>query len=143
MRKKNKKKQTVALIKPDGVMKNAVEEIQARYQRAGLVILSEHRFRFTEEYARRFYVRHEGKCYFEGLILAMTSGEIVAFLLEGDSNVVDVVRRLNGATDPREAEPGTIRRDFRSAGGPFNTVHGSDSVEEAEREWAIVLEAVT
>mgnify|MGYP001579408456 FL=1 len=69
----------------------------------------------------------------------MCAGEVVEWLLEGE-DAIEAVRKLNGATDPRQALPGTIRKDFLSAGGPFNTVHGSASEEEAEKEWKIVLE---
>jgi nucleoside-diphosphate kinase len=84
-----------------------------------------------------FYREHVDKHYFAGLILAMSDHPCVAVVLEGE-NAISRVRELNGATNPQQAQPGTIRRDFMSAGGPFNTVHGSDSKESAEREIALV-----
>ena len=130
--------QTLVLIKPDGVMKRVVAEIKQRYLDAGLRIVQERTIVMPEFRVREFYAEHTGKSFFEGLVLSMTSGPIVALVLEGE-DAIKKVRALNGATDPSKAEPGTIRGDFRSAGGPFNMVHGSDSPEAVIREIQIAF----
>lgn len=119
-------------------MKNAVDEIRRRYEAAGLRVVRERTVHMQEFRARDLYQGHKGRVYLEGLVLSMIAGPCVVFELEGEG-AVDRVRALNGATNPVEAEPGTIRHDIRSAGGPFNTVHGSDSPEAAERELAIAF----
>lgn len=129
---------TLAIIKPDGVMKGVVSVIKERYRSAGLRIILEVKLSLDESQARDLYREHEGKFYFEGLVLSMISGPCIVLVLEGN-NAVQVVRDLNGATDPSKAAPGTIRHDFRSAGGPFNTVHGSDSTASYVRESLVVL----
>lgn len=128
---------TVVLIKPDGVAMGVVDDIISRYLKEGLAVADRKTIRFSRAQATSFYAEHAGRFYFPGTVLAMTSGPCEALLLAGDS-AVGRVRALHGPTDPKNAPEGTIRRDFRSAGGPFNTVHGSDSPEAAEREWAIV-----
>lgn len=130
--------QTLALIKPDGVMKGVSEEIEQCYIDAGLRIVRGQIVDMDVSHAAEFYKEHQGKFFFEGLVLAMASGPILALLLEGE-NAIAVVRKLNGATDPAKAEEGTIRHVFRSAGGPFNTVHGSDSSEAVAREVGIIF----
>jgi len=129
---------TLALIKPDGVRKGAFGAIKDRYQNAGLKIIVERVGFLSEDVVVNLYQEHCGKFYFDALVLAMISGPVVALLLEGE-DAVAVVRKLNGATDPAKAEPGTIRHDFRSGGGPFNTVHSSDSPESATREIEVVF----
>lgn len=130
---------TLVLIKPDGVKKGVVQEIKERYIKAGLQIVQEKGpIQMGEARAQEFYREHAGKFFFEGLVLSMISGPIIALIIEGE-DAVKKVRALNGATDPAKAEPGTIRYDFRSAGGPFNTVHGSDSSESAVREIQLVF----
>lgn len=130
--------QTLVLVKPDGMMKGVAVSILQRYINVGLRAVKIGMLRMTVPLAIEFYKEHQGKFFFEGLVLAMTSGQICAFLLEGE-NAVAVVRELNGATDPAKATEGTIRNAFRSAGGPFNTVHGSDSPESAIREIALIF----
>jgi nucleoside-diphosphate kinase len=132
------RQQTLVLIKPDGVMKGVIKEIRQRYTDVGLTVVKERALYMQEHGVRDFYKEHQGRFYFEGLILSMIGGPTVAMLLEGE-DAIAVVRRLNGATNPEKAEPGTIRHDFKSAGGPFNIVHGSDSPEAVERESAIVF----
>lgn len=128
---------TVVLIKPDGVAMGLAEAIINRYVETGLCVLRRGSYTMTADRARQFYAEHEGRFYFVALILAMTSGPIEMLFLEGE-NVVQRVRDMNGATDPSKAVPGTIRHDFRSAGGPFNTVHASDSLTSASREQALL-----
>lgn len=130
--------QTLVLIKPDGVMKGVTEAIIQRYLDEGLSVVKRRNLTMKAPLAKHFYHEHEGKFYFEGLVLAMISGPLVAVLLRG-KNAIEVVRKLNGATDPAKAESGTIRHDFRSAGGPFNTVHGSDSPEAYRYESVLIF----
>lgn len=130
---------TLVLIKPDGVMKGVVEAIKQRYRDAGLRILKEKTQVMLEYDVRAFYREHVGKHFFEGLVLSMIAGPSVALLLRGE-NAIKAVRDLNGATDPSKAQPGTIRHDFRSAGGPFNTVHGSDSRSAVTHESRLVFD---
>ena len=125
--------QTLAIIKPDGVLKGVAQKIRQRYPEAGLRLIKEKVTLLEITVAKKLYREHHGKVFFEGLVLSMVSGPIVAILLEGE-DAIKKVRALHGATDPAKAEPGTIRHDFRSAGGPFNTVHASDSPEAAARE---------
>ena len=132
---------TLAVIKPDGVMKGVVEEIKNRYHEAGLVRVREVRMRPDLDQVRELYRDHKGRFYFEGLVLSMVSGPCHVLILSGN-DAVQTVRRLNGATNPDKAEPGTIRHDFKSAGGPFNTVHGSDSSEAYEREKKVLLNGI-
>jgi nucleoside-diphosphate kinase len=131
---------TVVIIKPDAVAKSQVDAIRARYIKAGLEIEHTIQTKLHRVHAEELYSQHKGKHFFAGLVLAMSSGGIMALLVRGE-DAVEKVRALNGPTDPRQAAEGTIRRDFMSAGGPFNTVHGSDSQEEAYREWLLLLQA--
>jgi len=128
---------TLVVIKPDGVEMGFVDDIIYRYLDVGLKLRGRKRLRLTKEQAEEFYKEHAGRPFFAGLVLAMTSGPVEALVFDG-KDAVEVVRKLNGATDPREAESGTIRHDYRSAGGPFNTVHGSDSLEAALREIKLI-----
>ena len=130
--------QTLALVKPDGVLKGVVDEIRQRYIDVGLRVIREQPIEFDLATASVFYQEHVGKFFFEGLVSLMCGGTSVALLLQGD-DAIERVRRLNGDTDPAKAEPGTIRRDFRSAGGPANTVHASDSPEAAKREIRLIF----
>lgn len=108
------------------------------YLVAGLNVYARKKIHFSSHQVKVFYGEHAGKFYFPALVLAMTSGPSIAMVLQGEDAVARV-RELNGATDPSKAAPGTIRHVFRSAGGPFNTVHGSDSVEAARREMRILF----
>jgi nucleoside-diphosphate kinase len=133
--------QTLAIIKPDGVKMGVAAEIVRRYLDNNLEIVRRARLRFREQQILEFYAEHTGRFYFAGLVLAMTSGPSIVLLLQGN-NAIKNVRKLNGATNPDKAEPGTIRHDFRSAGGPFNTVHGSDSAVAFKHEVNIVFGAL-
>lgn len=129
--------QTLAIIKPDGYLKEAVHaEVIRRYVEAGLTVKRIVPYRFDLGTAAQFYRDHKGRHYYEGLILAMSSGFCSLVVLEGE-DAIGVVRALNGAT--RNPQPGTIRHDIKSADGPFNVVHGSDSPEAVLREMAIVF----
>lgn len=132
---------TLVILKPDAIRKGVQAEILDRYMRIGLNLIETYNGYIDSKQAEDLYKTHRGKPYFEGLVLGMTSGPIKACVLEGE-NALQKVRKLNGATNPREAMPGTIRYDFMSAGGPFNTVHGSDSIDEAKREIAIIFSQI-
>lgn len=131
---------TLVLMKPDAVMKGpaVISAIDEYYDDVELRIVRNRTLKMTEAQAREFYKEHEGKFYFEALILTMTSGPIIAEILEGE-DAIAVARRVNGATNPDKAAPGTIRGDFKSGGGTWNMVHSSDSPEAVVRETAIVF----
>lgn len=128
---------TLVLVKPDGVKRGLIGEIISRFERKGLKIKALKMLWFTREQAEEFYSVHREKPFFESLIEFMTSGPIVAMVLEGDM-AVSVVRRIIGPTDGREAPPGTIRGDF-SLSKSQNVVHASDSPESAEREIKVIF----
>jgi nucleoside-diphosphate kinase len=124
---------TLLLIKPDGVERSLVGEIIGRIERKGLTIAALELRIVTDELARRHYAEHDGKPFFGSLLEFITSGPLVAAIIEGP-RAVTALRQLVGGTDPVEkAAPGTIRGDF-GLETQFNLVHGSDSPESAERE---------
>jgi nucleoside-diphosphate kinase len=126
--------QTLSLIKPDGVRRGLIGNIISRFEGAGLQIRAMKMLHLTRDQARVFYAVHQERHFFARLVRFMTSGPIVAMILEGE-NALQVNRDLMGATDYRKAAPGTIRRDFaRSI--EKNLVHGSDSPETALTEIA-------
>ena len=124
--------QTLSIIKPDAISKGFAEEICQRLEEAGLKIHSKRSLHLTEEEAEGFYIEHKGKPFFSDLIAFMTSGPIQVQILEGD-NAISKYRELMGNTDPKAADPGTIRADFADS-IDANAVHGSDSEKSAERE---------
>ncbi|MFY9765193.1 MAG: nucleoside-diphosphate kinase [Mycobacterium sp.] len=127
---------TLLVIKPDGVERRLVGEIISRIERKGLTVAALEMRIVGEELARRHYAEHDGKPFFGSLLEFITSGPLVAAIVEGP-RAVAAVRQLAGATDPVEkAAPGTIRGDF-GLETQFNLVHGSDSTESAEREIAL------
>jgi nucleoside-diphosphate kinase len=127
---------TLLLIKPDGVERGLVGEIISRIERKGLTVAALEMRIVSEELARRHYAEHDGKPFFGSLLEFITSGPLVAAIVEGP-RVVAAVRQLAGATDPVEkAAPGTIRGDL-GLETQFNLVHGSDSTESAGREIAL------
>jgi nucleoside-diphosphate kinase len=124
------------LIKPDGVERRLVGEIIGRIERKGLTVAALEMRNIDDDLARRHYAEHEGKSFFAPLLEFITSGPLVAAIVEGP-RAVAAVRQLAGATDPVEqAAPGSIRGDF-GLETQFNLVHGSDSPESAEREIAL------
>ncbi len=123
---------TYVMVKPDGVQRNLIGEILARFERKGFKIVGLKMIQMDRDLAERHYGEHKGKPFFEGLTSYITSGPVVAMVLEG-KGVVAAVRGINGATNPANAAPGTIRGDFAVDLGR-NVVHASDSVESAERE---------
>jgi nucleoside-diphosphate kinase len=127
---------TLLLIKPDGVERRLVGEIIGRIERKGLTVAALEMRVISDELARSHYAEHDGKPFFASLLEFITSGPLVAAIVEGP-RAVAAVRQLAGATDPVEkAAPGTIRGDF-GLETQFNLVHGSDSPESAEREIAL------
>ena len=123
---------TLILVKPDGVQRGLAGEILARLERRGLKFAGLKLMQVDDALARRHYGEHEGKPFFQGLVSYITSAPIVAAVLEG-TNAVAVVRATMGKTNPLEAGPGTIRGDFGLEIGR-NLIHGSDSVENAQKE---------
>jgi nucleoside-diphosphate kinase len=129
-----RRERTLSMIKPDAVGKNIIGEIYSRFEKNGLRIAASRMLRLSVDDARRFYAEHEGQPYFEPLIDFMTSGPILAQVLEGDDAIAKN-REVMGKTNSPEADPGTIRRDF-GENNRRNAVHGSDSPKSAEREIA-------
>jgi nucleoside-diphosphate kinase len=127
------------MLKPDAVASGHIGEIIARFERVGLTIERLELTRVTAEQAAENYKEHEGKPFYEGLISYITSGSVVKMVISG-SDAVAVARKLMGATNPKEAAPGTIRGDFGLV-MDANVIHGSDSPESAEREIAIFFPA--
>jgi len=123
---------TFVMVKPDGVQRGLAGEIISRIERKGLKIVAMKMLRIPKELAEEHYAEHRAKPFFSSLLSYITSGPVVAMVVEG-KNAVKVVRKLVGATNPSEAEPGTIRGDFGLDLGR-NVVHASDSAASAERE---------
>jgi nucleoside-diphosphate kinase len=123
---------TLILVKPDAFTRNLTGEIISRFEVKGLRLAELKLMTMTRELAERHYAEHEGKPFFEELVSFITSGPLVAMVLEGDS-AVHAARQVIGATNPLEASPGSIRGDYAIDVGQ-NMVHGSDSPESATRE---------
>lgn len=124
--------QTFLMVKPDGVERGLIGEIIARIERKGFVIREMKMMQASEELAQAHYAEHAEKPFFGELVTFLTSGPVVALRVEGE-DVVTVSRMMIGKTKPTEALPGTIRGDFANTMSE-NVIHGSDSVESAERE---------
>lgn len=125
---------TLSIIKPDAVAKNVIGEIVSRFEKAGLKVVAMQMKQLSKEDAEGFYAEHKERPFFADLVAFMTSGPVVVQVLEGE-NAVLLNRELMGATNPKEAAEGTIRRDFASS-IDANAVHGSDSTTSAAREIA-------
>ncbi|MDN3554457.1 nucleoside-diphosphate kinase [Halomonas maura] len=125
---------TLSIIKPDAVAKNVIGEIESRFEKAGLKIVAAKMLQLSQEQAEGFYAEHKERPFFGDLVGFMTSGPVVVQVLEGE-NAIAANRDLMGATNPKEAEAGTIRADFAQS-IDANAVHGSDSPESAAREIA-------
>ncbi len=126
---------TFIAIKPDGVKRNLIGRIISRFEEKGYKIIGLKLMQPTIEHAKKHYAEHEGKPFYPRLIKYITSGPIVAMVVQGP-NVIAESRRMMGATKPENAEAGTIRFEF-AISQEFNIIHGSDSPESAEREIAI------
>lgn len=124
--------QTLSMIKPDAVERNIIGAIINFLEENNLKVLDIKVLQLTDKQAKKFYDIHKGKPFFESLIKNITSNKVVAMVLEGD-NAVDKYRELMGATDPKDACNGTIRKMF-AIDGQKNSVHGSDSLENAAKE---------
>jgi len=129
---------TLVLCKPDAVSRGLVGRILTRFESRGLQLLGLKLLQMDEARAERLYEPHVGKGFYAPLIKYMTSGPIVALVLEG-YNAIDLVRTMMGATNPAQASPGTIRGDFAQR-MDRNVVHGSDSLDNAAREIAIFFD---
>jgi nucleoside-diphosphate kinase len=130
---------TYLMLKPDAVANRHIGEIIARIERVGLTIERLELARVTPEQAAQNYAEHEGKPFYDGLISYITSGPVVKLVVSGP-DAVAVARKLMGATNPKEAAPGTIRGDFGLV-MDANVIHGSDSPASAEREIGIFFPA--
>ena len=126
------KERTFSIIKPDGVTRNLIGEVVKRIEAQGLKVVAMKMIHMTKNQAKGFYAVHEGKPFFESVTDFMSSGPCVVMILEGD-DAIKKYRRLMGATNPKDAEEGTIRREFASE-IEKNVVHGSDAKETAEFE---------
>jgi len=124
--------QTLSIIKPDAVKKNVIGEIYSRFEKAGLKIVQAQMIELSKEEAEGFYEVHKERPFFDDLVSFMISGPVMIQALEGENAVIKN-RELMGATNPKEAEPGTIRADFAES-IDANAVHGSDSSENAKIE---------
>ncbi|ACI98957.1 MULTISPECIES: nucleoside-diphosphate kinase [Rhodospirillales] len=125
---------TLSIVKPDATRRNLTGKINARFEEAGLRIVAQKRIRLTREQAEQFYIVHAERPFYGELVSFMISGPVVVQVLEGE-NAVARNREIMGATNPANAAPGTIRKDFAES-IEANSVHGSDSLENAATEIA-------
>ncbi|HSD55337.1 MAG TPA: nucleoside-diphosphate kinase [Burkholderiales bacterium] len=130
---------TLSIIKPDAVAKNAIGQIYARFEAAGLKIIAARMMWLSQHDAEGFYAVHRERPFFRDLVKFMTSGPVIAQVLEGE-NAIAKNRELMGATDPKKAAKGTIRADF-AASIDANAVHGSDGADTARTEIAFFFPA--
>lgn len=130
---------TLSIIKPDGVQKNLIGEVYRRFEQAGLQIVAARMLHLTRAQAEAFYAVHRERPFYNDLVDYMTTGPVIAQVLEGD-NAIETHRRIMGATDPKKADTGTIRRDF-AASIEENVVHGSDAADTARQEIAFFFAA--
>ncbi len=125
---------TLSIIKPDGVQKNLIGEIYGRFEKAGLEIVAARMLHLTREQAEGFYAVHRERPFFNDLVSYMTSGPVIVQVLEG-ADAIAKHRKIMGATNPADADPGTIRADFAES-IEQNVVHGSDGSDTAATEIA-------
>ena len=131
--------QTLSIIKPDGVQKNLIGEIYSRFEKAGLEVVAAKMMHLSTEQAQGFYAVHKERPFFNDLVAYMTSGPVVVQALQGE-NAVANNRDIMGATNPADADPGTIRADFAES-IEENIVHGSDGPDTAATEIAFFFGA--
>ncbi len=131
---------TLSIIKPDATRRNLTGKINARFEEAGLRIVAQKRVQLTRSQAEQFYAVHAERSFFNDLVEFMISGPVVAQVLEGE-NAVSRNREIMGATNPANAAPGTIRKDFAES-IEANSVHGSDSAENAAVEIAFFFSGI-
>lgn len=134
------KQRTLSIIKPDATKRNLTGAINQKIEDAGLHIIAQKRIRLTEDQAGKFYEVHKARPFYGELVEFMTSGPVVAQVLEGE-NAVKKYREVMGDTNPANAAPGTIRADYAENIGA-NSVHGSDSPENAQREIAFFFSEI-
>ena len=123
---------TLSIIKPDATRRNLTGSINAKLEQAGLVIIAQKRLHLTKHMAQKFYQVHKNRPFFNDLVDFMISGPVIAQVLRGE-NAVKVNRDIMGATNPKEAEKGTIRNEFAES-IEANSIHGSDSLTNAQSE---------
>jgi len=128
---------TVVLIKPDGMEKHVVGNIIERFEKAGLKIIALKMIKLTKPLLEIWYAHHKDKPFFPDIVAQMTSSPVVAFVLEGNGSIQKIFD-ICGPTDPQEAAPGTIRKDF-GVDKPHNVVHRSDSAEAAQKEIGLLF----
>jgi nucleoside-diphosphate kinase len=123
---------TLSIVKPDGVQKNLIGEVYRRFEQAGLRIVAARMIQLSKAQAEAFYAVHRERPFFKDLVNYMISGPVMVQVLEGEG-AIEANRRIMGATDPKKADPGTIRKDFADS-IEENVVHGSDGPETARQE---------
>tara|TARA_B100001248_G_scaffold241634_1_gene208511 strand:- start:227 stop:652 length:426 start_codon:yes stop_codon:yes gene_type:complete len=126
------KEQTLSIIKPDATSRNITGQVNALIEKSGLKIIGQKRIKLTKETAGKFYEVHKDRPFFQDLVSFMVSGPVIVQVLQGN-NAVALYRKVMGATNPKEAEVGTIRKEF-ALSIEANSVHGSDSIENAKKE---------
>ena len=124
--------QTLSIIKPDATSRNITGQVNSIIEKSGLKIIAQKRIKLTKETAGKFYEVHKERPFFQDLISFMVSGPVIVQVLQGE-NAVALYRKVMGATNPQEAEVGTIRKEF-ALSIEANSVHGSDSIENAKKE---------
>ena len=129
---------TFLMIKPDGVQRGLIGEVVSRIEERGLRIVAQKMIKIDEQTASEHYAEHEGKDFYEPLLNYITSGPVVCMAIKGESSI-SIVRSMVGETDPKEANPGTIRGDYGIEIGR-NIVHAADSFKSAERELDIFFD---
>ena len=134
------KERTLSIIKPDATRRNLTGKINAQFEERGLRIIAQKRMQLTPAQAEQFYAVHRERPFFKSLVEFMTAGPVVVQVLEGE-NAVALNRDVMGATDPKKAAPGTIRKDF-AENIEANSVHGSDSAENAAAEIAFFFAGI-
>ena len=124
--------QTLSIIKPDATSRNITGQVNSIIEKSGLKIIGQKRIKLSKETAGKFYEVHRERPFFQDLVSFMVSGPVIVQVLQGE-NAVALYRKVMGATNPQEAEAGTIRKEF-ALSIEANSVHGSDSIENAKKE---------
>ncbi len=131
--------QTLSIIKPDATSRNITGQVNSIIEKSGLKIIGQKRIKLTKETAGKFYEVHKERPFFQDLVSFMVSGPVIVQVLQGE-NAVALYRKVMGATNPQEAEVGTIRKEF-ALSIEANSVHGSDSIENAKKEISFFFSA--
>jgi nucleoside-diphosphate kinase len=129
---------TFLMVKPDGVQRHLVGEIVGRFERKGFQLVGAKLMTIPVELAEKHYGEHKGKPFYDSLVQFITSGPVFAMVWQGE-NVIELSRKIMGKTNPKDAEPGTIRGDYTMVVSN-NIIHGSDSPESAEREISLFFQ---